>query len=175
MTERVEIGIRGMSCASCVARVERALQKQDDIIDAQVNLATEKAVITFEERANPSQAAEAIEEAGYQPVVEEADIPVIGMTCGSCVSRVERSIEKLPGILQASVNLTTQKAFVRFLPGLYRCRVSITPLGMRVMSRRSLIQANEPRTRIRRAENFATKSFLPRRSRSRSCSSPWAR
>ena len=117
MTERVDISIRGMSCASCVGRVERALKNLLGVTDAQVNLATEKATVAFEEHGNPNQAVEAIEEAGYQPVVEDAEIPVIGMTCGSCVSRVERSIEKLPGILQASVNLTTQKAFVRFLPG----------------------------------------------------------
>ncbi|MAX33923.1 MAG: heavy metal translocating P-type ATPase [Halomonadaceae bacterium] len=116
MTERVDISIRGMSCASCVGRVERALKKQSGVTDAQVNLATEKATVTFEEHANPSQAVHAVEEAGYQPVVETAEIPIIGMTCGSCVSRVERTIEKLPGIVQASVNLTTQKAFVRFLP-----------------------------------------------------------
>lgn len=116
MTERVDISIRGMSCASCVGRVERALKKQSGVTDAQVNLATEKATVTFEEHANPSQAVHAVEEAGYQPVVETAEIRIIGMTCGSCVSRVERTIEKLPGIVQASVNLTTQKAFVRFLP-----------------------------------------------------------
>ncbi len=117
MTERVEVSVRGMSCASCVGRVERTLKKQPGVTDAQVNLATEKAMVTFEGRADTNRLVAAIEEAGYQPVVETAEIPVIGMTCGSCVSRVERSIEKLPGILQASVNLTTQKAFVRFLPG----------------------------------------------------------
>ncbi|MHB0777572.1 heavy metal translocating P-type ATPase [Halomonas sp. WWR20] len=116
MAERVDISIRGMSCASCVGRVERALKKQPGVTEAQVNLATEKATVAFEERANPSQVADAVEEAGYQPVIETAEIPVIGMTCGSCVSRVERTIEKLPGIVQANVNLATQKAFVRFLP-----------------------------------------------------------
>jgi len=116
MTENIDIQIRGMSCASCVGRVERALRKQPGITDAQVNLATEKATVVLEDRADPTRLIEAIDEAGYQAVVETAEIPVIGMTCGSCVSRVERSIEKLPGILQASVNLTTQKAFVRFLP-----------------------------------------------------------
>lgn len=116
MAERVDISIRGMSCASCVGRVESALKKQPGVTDAQVNLATEKATVAFEEHANPKQVAQAVEEAGYQPVIESAEITIIGMTCGSCVSRVERAIEKLPGIVQASVNLATQKAFVRFLP-----------------------------------------------------------
>lgn len=116
MAEIIDISIRGMSCASCVGRIERALKKRPGVTDAQVNLATEKATVAFDGRANSNQVIDAIEEAGYQPVVETAEIPVIGMTCGSCVSRVERSIAKLPGILQASVNLTTQKAFVRFLP-----------------------------------------------------------
>ncbi|TDX31663.1 Cu+-exporting ATPase [Modicisalibacter xianhensis] len=116
MAERVDIRIHGMSCASCVGRVERALGKQPGVTDAQVNLAAEKATVAFEEHANPSQAVHAVIEAGYQPVIKTAEIPIIGMTCGSCVSRIERTIEKLPGIVQSSVNLTTQKVFVRFLP-----------------------------------------------------------
>lgn len=124
MTERVEVGISGMSCASCVGRVERALQKLPGVTSAQVNLATEKASVQFsekgaekaEEKANVTAVMDAIEEAGYQPVLETTEIPVHGMTCGSCVARVERAINKLPGIIQVSVNLTTQKAFVRYLP-----------------------------------------------------------
>ncbi len=115
--ERIDIGIRGMSCASCVGRVERALRKRPGVTSAQVNLATEKASVEFEAHANPAELIDAVEKAGYQPVVETAEIPIIGMTCGSCVSRVERTIKKLPGIAEASVNLTTQKAFVRFLSG----------------------------------------------------------
>lgn len=117
MTENVDIEIRGMSCASCVGRVERALGKQPGVIDAQVNLAMHKAAIEVEKDTATTSLVDAIEAAGYQPVVESVEIPVTGMSCGSCVSRIERALETLPGMVEVSVNLATQKAFVRYLPG----------------------------------------------------------
>ncbi|MDC8802699.1 heavy metal translocating P-type ATPase [Halomonas pacifica] len=117
MTENVDIEIRGMSCASCVGRVERALGQQPGVINAQVNLATQKATIQMEGGSTTASLLDAIETAGYQPVVESLEIPVTGMSCGSCVSRIERALGKLPGMVEVSVNLATQKAFVRFLPG----------------------------------------------------------
>lgn len=117
MDENLDIEIRGMSCASCVGRVERALGQQQGIIDAQVNLATQKATVQMEGGTVTASLLDAIEAAGYQPVVESLDIPVSGMSCGSCVSRLERALGKLPGMVEVSVNLATQKAFVRYLPG----------------------------------------------------------
>jgi len=117
MSQVIEIGIRGMSCASCVGRVERALAAQPGVASAQVNLATERAQVAFTDRPDPAATARTIESAGYQPVTESVDIPVLGMSCGSCVSRVEKALTQVPGVLSASVNLTTQKASVAFLPG----------------------------------------------------------
>ncbi|MCH4564182.1 heavy metal translocating P-type ATPase [Halomonas sp. EGI 63088] len=117
MAENVDIEIRGMSCASCVGRVERALGKLPGVIHAQVNLAMQKAAIEVEGGTPTAGLLDAIEAAGYQPVVESSDIPVTGMSCGSCVSRIERALGKLPGMVEVSVNLATQKAFVRYLPG----------------------------------------------------------
>ncbi|MCO7248224.1 heavy metal translocating P-type ATPase [Halomonas sp. Mc5H-6] len=117
MAQYVDIEIRGMSCASCIGRVERALGQLPGVINAQVNLATQKAAIQVEAGTATTSLFDAIETAGYQPVVESIDIPVIGMSCGSCVSRIERTLTKLPGMVEVSVNLATQKAFVRFLPG----------------------------------------------------------
>ena len=117
MAQNVDIEIRGMSCASCVGRVERALSQQPGVINAQVNLATQKAAIQVEAVTTTTSLLDAIETAGYQPVVESIEIPVTGMSCGSCVSRIERTLTKLPGMVEVSVNLATQKAFVRFLPG----------------------------------------------------------
>lgn len=117
MAQYVDIEIRGMSCASCVGRVERALSQQPGVINAQVNLAAQKAAIQVEAGTATTSLLNAIETAGYQPVVESLDIPITGMSCGSCVSRIERTLTKLPGMVEVSVNLATQKAFVRFLPG----------------------------------------------------------
>ncbi|QCF26060.1 heavy metal translocating P-type ATPase [Hydrocarboniclastica marina] len=114
---KLELGIRGMTCASCVGRVERALRKVPGVTGAQVNLATEKATVSFEDKPEAISTVEAVRKTGYEPVLERVEIPVLGMTCGACVSRVERAIDKSPGVVEASVNLTTQKAFVTFIPG----------------------------------------------------------
>ena len=88
---------------------------QRGVAEAQVNLATGKATVEFDQPTTPATLIDLIKEAGYQPRLQSAEIPVIGMTCGSCVSRVERALNKQAGMVKASVNLTTQKAFVEFL------------------------------------------------------------
>lgn len=113
--QRIEIRVDGMSCASCVGRIEKALMGEPGVAESQVNLATGKATVEFDQPATPATLIDLIKEAGYQPRLQSAEIPVIGMTCGSCVSRVERALNKQAGMVKASVNLTTQKAFVEFL------------------------------------------------------------
>lgn len=113
--QRIEIRVDGMSCASCVGRIEKVLMGQHGVAEAQVNLASGKATVEFDQPATPAMLVDSIRDAGYKPRVQSAEIPVIGMTCGSCVSRIERALNKQPGMIKASVNLTTQKAFVEFL------------------------------------------------------------
>lgn len=117
MSRHIAFRVEGMTCANCVARVERVLKKLPGVDEATVNLATEKASVDFDEAqvAAPELFAE-VEKAGYQPVAERADIAVGGMTCAACVARVERAIKKLPGVLDANVNLATEKASVTYLP-----------------------------------------------------------
>lgn len=117
MNQQLSIGIQGMTCAACVGRVERALKKQSGVVDARVNLATEKAMVEVTD-ASARQLVAAIADAGYQPVTATAEFGIRGMTCASCVSRVERALNKLPGVLEASVNLATEKVQVRYLPEL---------------------------------------------------------
>lgn len=115
MTHEVRIGVGGMSCASCVARVERALGGKAGVESATVNLAAETAVVRFDQAELP-ELLEAVRGAGYDPITEQTAIGIAGMTCASCVARVERAIKALPGIISASVNLTTESATVVFLP-----------------------------------------------------------
>jgi len=113
--QRIEIRVDGMSCASCVGRIEKALMGEPGVAEAQVNLATGKATVEFDQPTTPAMLIDSIKEAGYQPRLQSAEIPVVGMSCGSCVSRIEQSLNKQPGMVKASVNLTTRKAFVEFL------------------------------------------------------------
>ncbi|MHB1281257.1 MAG: heavy metal translocating P-type ATPase [Acidithiobacillus sp.] len=115
----LEIGIEGMTCASCSARVERALGKLPGVSSAGVNLATERAEVLFDpQQLDAARIAEAIRETGYTPVTDEIDLTVVGMTCAACVGRVERALRHLPGVLEATVNLATERAHVRYVPAM---------------------------------------------------------
>ena len=114
----IDIPVTGMACASCVRRVERALSEQVGVVEASVNFAAEKASVTYEATAtSPDELIEAIRAAGYGADVRETTVGVTGMMCASCVRRIERALEKVPGVLEASVNLASEKATVRYLAG----------------------------------------------------------
>ena len=115
--KQLEIGIDGMTCASCSTRVERALGKLDGVADAPVNLATGRASVSYDDSVlTPAAVVDAVRKVGYSPVIDELEIGVGGMTCANCSARVERSLNKLPGVLEANVNLATERASVRFVP-----------------------------------------------------------
>ncbi|MFO2462737.1 heavy metal translocating P-type ATPase [Pseudomonas sp. 15FMM2] len=114
---RLSLPVEGMTCASCVGRVERALKAVPGVHKAAVNLATERADITFSGVADPQAAVRAIESAGYNVREETTHLAIEGMTCASCVGRVEKALAKIPGVLEATVNLATERARVRHLAG----------------------------------------------------------
>ncbi len=115
--QTLEIGIQGMTCANCSARVERALRKVPGVTEAGVNLATERATVRYDaSAATAERIAAAVKDAGYQPVSTELELGIGGMTCANCSNRVERALRKTPGVLEATVNLATERATVRYLP-----------------------------------------------------------
>ncbi|MBN1829302.1 MAG: copper-translocating P-type ATPase, partial [Deltaproteobacteria bacterium] len=112
------VNIQGMTCASCVRRVEKGLLETDGVQRASVNFATEQAVVEYDERVvDPSRISEIIDDLGYttvdQPSSEEpvkTTILVGGMTCAACVRRVENALKEIPGVIDAAVNLAASKA-----------------------------------------------------------------
>ena len=117
MTSEINLNIRDMSCASCVGRVERAINKLTGIASVSVNLSTEKAHITYDEsKTRAQEIVNAVEHAGYSVSSDNADLLIDGMSCASCVGRVERALAKTPGILESTVNLATNRAHIRWLP-----------------------------------------------------------
>ena len=117
MSEDLSLQIQGMSCASCVGRVERALKKVPGVIEANVNLATEEArVVVDPALANAQTLIDAVKGAGYEPEIARTTFAIGGMSCASCVGRVERALRKLPGVVEANVNLATEKANVAYVP-----------------------------------------------------------
>jgi len=119
MSDKINLGIKGMTCASCVTRVERALSRAPGVRTASVNLAVERAQVELdpEQPADPAALAAAVRDAGYEPVQARLELGVRGMTCASCVARVERALRKIPGVLNASVNLAMERASIDYLPG----------------------------------------------------------
>ncbi|MEJ6712483.1 MAG: heavy metal translocating P-type ATPase [Rhodobacterales bacterium] len=109
--------VEGMTCASCVGRVQRAIEGVPGVASAAVNLATETAEVQYGGTATPLQIAEAIHAMGYQTTTDEVVLQIEGMTCASCVGRVERALKAAPGVSDASVNLATESAHVSFASG----------------------------------------------------------
>ncbi len=114
---RLSLPVEGMTCASCVGRVERALKQVPGVQSAAVNLATDRADITFTDLADQLAALRAIEGAGYTVREEITELAIADMTCASCVGRVEKALANIPGVLEATVNLATERARVRHLAG----------------------------------------------------------
>ncbi|GJE25186.1 heavy metal translocating P-type ATPase [Methylobacterium organophilum] len=112
-----EFPVRGMSCASCVGRVETAVRAVAGVQAANVNLATGRVSGVLAAGASDIAVADAVRGAGYEPVEVVTELRVSGMTCASCVGRVERALGQVPGVRDATVNLATQRASVRHLGG----------------------------------------------------------
>lgn len=114
--------VQGMTCASCVNHVERNLKKLDGVLDANVNLATEKATVRYLPGAvGLEDFRTAVERAGYKvaeerPTTRKAAFGVTGMTCASCVNHIEKNLSKLPGVVLAQANLASEKATVEYDP-----------------------------------------------------------
>jgi Cu+-exporting ATPase len=116
-TQHLQLSINGMTCASCSTRVEKALNKTTGVLEANVNLATEQAAVAYDpSQVSPKQIQDAVEHAGYGVVTDEIEFPVTGMTCASCSTRVAKALQKTPGVLEATVNLATEHASVRYVP-----------------------------------------------------------
>ena len=110
-------GVTGMTCASCVGRVEKALAAVPGVLSASVNLATETATVSTDGSPSAAALAAAVDQAGYGVAIEEVSMAILGMTCTSCVGRVEKALAQVPGVQSASVNLATETARVQVLAG----------------------------------------------------------
>ncbi len=118
--EQIDLPIRGMSCASCVERIETGVAKLEGIQEISVNFAAEKAAIRYDPSlVSMRRVVQEIAHLGYDTSTKEVVIPIRGMHCASCVQTIERQLRSLPGVLEAAVNFGTEKATVRFLPSLH--------------------------------------------------------
>ena len=119
MTEQrtLNLSIEGMSCASCVGRVEQGLNGVDGVTNATVNLATEAATVTVSGPDGLKSAVNALTDLGYPARTSRITLNIASMTCASCVGRVEKAFLTAPGVLEASVNLAAENATIVYVTG----------------------------------------------------------
>ncbi len=115
--KEITLPVSGMTCASCVRRVERALMKVPGVAEARVNLATEQATIDFDgQLCTTADMSQAVESVGYTVRKDRRDLHVIGLTDAASVARVRRELKNVPGVSYASVNLASETATVESIP-----------------------------------------------------------
>src|SRR4030042_3465099 len=116
-TERIDLPIRGMTCAGWVAHIQKNLRGLPGVDKADVNFSTSTATVIFDPRAtNPADFISRIREIGYDVTTVTVEIPIEGILCASCVQKIEKALLEARGVLKASVNLATGRARVEFLP-----------------------------------------------------------
>jgi len=115
--QNVQLQVEGMTCASCALRVEKALSAVPGVASASVNPATEVASVRADANVGADTLAAAVRDAGYDVATTETTLDIEGMTCASCVARLEKALLKVPGVAAATVNLATEKATVRAVTG----------------------------------------------------------
>ena len=115
--KHLTLPILGMTCANCVATVERNLRKVDGVESANVNLSSERAAVTYDpNKADLHDFMNRIQQAGYEVAVGEATLRIKNLTDSSDVNRLEKSLNRTEGVIEASVNLATEKALIKYVP-----------------------------------------------------------
>ena len=116
--DRASIRLTGMTCTTCAATIEKGLSETPGIEQADVNFASEKASIKYDPtKVDLARIKDTVSQLGYGVAVKKSIFPVAGMTCASCVARVEEALSSVPGVVSASVNLASEKATVEYLEG----------------------------------------------------------
>ena len=117
--EKTELKISGMTCATCAVTIEKSLQGVEGVQKADVNLGLERVVVEYDpKKAKLADLEKAVADAGYEVVPERVILRIGGMTCATCVETNEAALRALPGVIEASVNLGAEKAYITYIPSL---------------------------------------------------------
>ena len=120
--KQLTLPVIGMTCANCVASVERNSKKVEGVTEAVVNFASEKVTVTYDPSVKDSKSVTGdviarIQRAGYDVPTASLELPLLGMTCANCANTIERRLNKVEGVLEATVNYANEKAVVQYAPG----------------------------------------------------------
>ena len=118
MIKTLQLDVVGMTCAACSARIEKVLARQEGIVSVSVNLLANKAKLEYDpDLIGPAEIVASIERRGFQVPELTRTLRISGMTCAACSTRLDKVLNKLEGVGSASVNLSTNKALVRYKSG----------------------------------------------------------
>ncbi len=159
--EKKVVRISGMHCVSCAQTIEKALKKEEGIINANVNFATEKAVVEYDAaELSLERVGDVIREAGYEPVgvpregekTREISLKISGMSCASCAVSIEKALKRIDGVKSANVNFATERATVEYSPELVSIidlRKAVQDVGYRVESEEEVDKSVEEMSKAR--------------------------
>lgn len=145
------IKIEGMTCTACAKAVERAVKKLTGVTEANVNFATERLNIIYDDKiVTISDIKASVEKSGYKASVDTVNkiYKIEGMTCASCAKAVERAVKKLQGITEANVNLATEKLSIKYEPSIIRVldiRKAVEKAGYKLVEEESAIDTDKER------------------------------
>ncbi len=126
---QTSLQITGMTCAACANRIEKGLNKLEGVTEANVNFAMERATVTYDPNiVDVSKMEASIQKLGYSTAKEAVDLQLVGMTCAACALKIEKTLNKLPGVSTANVNFAMETAHVEYNP----VEVSVTDMQKRV-------------------------------------------
>lgn len=115
--QEVNLAILGMTCAACANRIEKGLKRMDGVNEANVNFTLEKAtVIINPDQINIENLHEKVSDLGYEVVTEKDEFNITGMTCAACANRIEKGLNRLDGVKNATVNFALETANVDYYP-----------------------------------------------------------
>ncbi|MVP00310.1 heavy metal translocating P-type ATPase [Paenibacillus lutrae] len=114
-TRNTSLNLTGMTCAACANRIEKGLNKLDGVVEANVNFAMERATVTYDpQKISLDDMEQSIRKLGYDTAKEAADLQLVGMTCAACALKIEKALNKMPGVTKATVNFAMETAHVEY-------------------------------------------------------------
>jgi len=159
-SKKASVHIIGMSCTTCAATIETGLSQTPGVEEAKVNFASEKASIEYDPaKVDVAKIKDTVSQLGYRVATKRSIFPVAGMTCASCVARVEEALSNVPGVVSASVNLASEKATVEYLEGteLAQLRQAVKDAGYELGPE---VQAMQDVTTVAQQETRALRNRL---------------
>ncbi len=155
-SERIDIPIVGMSCATCVTTIQRGLAGLKGVEKANVNFATSKATVIFQPQlVKPKDFISSVRKSGYEVGTVSLELPIQGMDCASCVQKIEKALLQTRGVTKAVVNLATEKAKVEYLPSetsIKEIKRAIESTGYKVLEFAPSEEVEDPERLIRERE-----------------------